>query len=76
MPMQETNVLAIVKPSGEEYIFFYTDEEEPETIMTFCRFASNPELSFNWDDYVTLSKRIRERSQRQENLLRFTGNLL
>lgn len=58
---QEINVLALVK--GEErYVFIYSDEKRGETMRTLGRYASNPDLSFNWYDAAVLSQKIRRES--------------
>jgi hypothetical protein len=55
-----TNVLALVKDSGERYLFLYTAETKAETLRTLGRFASNPELSFTWYDAAVLCQRLRQ----------------
>ena len=56
---QDINVLAMVK--GEErYVFLFDDESRAETLRLLGRYASNPELSFSWQDAAILSQRIRE----------------
>ena len=58
----DINVLALLK--GEErYVFLYDDENRPETLRTLGRFASDPDLSFNWYDAAVLSQRIRAESK-------------
>lgn len=55
---QDINVLALVK--GEErYLFLYDENSRAETLRTLGRFASNPELSFNWYDAAVLSQKVR-----------------
>lgn len=61
---QEINVLALVK--GEErYVFIYDDGNRAETIRHMGRYASNPELAFNWYDAAVLSQKIRRQTQRE-----------
>ena len=56
---QDINVLALVK--GEErYIFLFDDNHRAETLRTFGRYASNPELSFTWYDAAVLSQKLRQ----------------
>jgi hypothetical protein len=56
--MSDTNILVLAKGS-ERYVFFYDDASRAELLRTLGRFASNPELSFDWFDAATLSKKIR-----------------
>ena len=56
---QDINVLAMVK-GGERYVFLFDDESRGETLRLLGRYASNPELSFTWQDAAILSQRIRE----------------
>ena len=57
----EINVLALVK--GEErYIFLFDDNHRAETLRTFGRYASNPDLSFTWYDAAVLSQKLRQTS--------------
>ena len=59
---QDINVLALVK--GEErYIFLYDDSQRAETLRTFGRYASNPELSFTWYDAAVLSQKLRQETK-------------
>ena len=55
----DINVLALVK-GAERYIFLYDDSQRAETLRTFGRFASNPELSFSWYDAAVLSQKVRQ----------------
>lgn len=59
---QDINVLALVK-GKERYVFLYNDQNRAETLRTFGRYASNPELSFTWYDAAVLSQKIRQESQ-------------
>ena len=56
---QDINVLAMVKGS-ERYVFLFDDESRAETLRLLGRYASNPELSFTWQDAAVLSQRIRQ----------------
>ena len=44
----------------ERYVFLFDDESRAETLRLLGRYASNPELSFTWQDAAILSQRIRE----------------
>ena len=55
----DINVLALVK-GRERYIFLYDDTQRSQTLRMLGRYASNPELSFTWQDAAILSQRIRE----------------
>ena len=58
---QEVNVMALVK--GEErYVFLYDDESRAELLQQFGRYASQPDLSFDWHDAVLLSRKVREQN--------------
>jgi hypothetical protein len=54
----DTNILVLAK-GAERYVFFYDDASRAELLRTLGRFASNPELSFDWFDAATLSKKLR-----------------
>ena len=41
-------------------IFLFDDESRAETLRLLGRYASNPELSFSWQDAAILSQRIRQ----------------
>lgn len=56
---QDINVLAMVK-GNERYVFLFDDERRAETLRLLGRYASNPELSFTWQDAAVLSQRIRQ----------------
>ena len=56
---QDINVLAMVK-GDERYVFLFDDESRAETLRLLGRYASNPELSFSWQDAAILSQRIRQ----------------
>ena len=61
---QDINVLALVK--GEErYVFLYTEVNRPEILRVIARYASNPDLSFNWYDAAVLGQKIRQESLQQ-----------
>ena len=56
---QDINVLAMVK-GNERYVFLFDDESRAETLRLLGRYASNPDLSFTWQDAAVLSQRIRQ----------------
>ena len=68
---KDINVLALVKGS-ERYIFLYDDTKRAETLRTFGRYASNPELSFTWYDAAVLSQKLRQESKKLDRPQRFT----
>ena len=55
----EINVLALVKGT-ERYVFLYDDAHRADTLRTFGRYASDPELSFTWYDAACLARKVRE----------------
>ncbi len=56
----DEGVQVLVLAKGDErFVFMYADGQESELITRFSRFASDPELSFNWNDAVNLSLRVR-----------------
>ena len=52
------NVVALVKPDGERYVFLYDDESSLETRRTLSRFAADPELSLTWGDAGVLVQKM------------------
>ena len=60
-------IYVIVEKPGEKYVFTYDDESRPEMLRTLGRYASNPDLSFNWYDAALVSQKIRlDQGQRSE----------
>jgi hypothetical protein len=59
------NLLALAKDDGERYIFLFDDASTEELQHALGRFASDPELSFNWYDAAVLSKDCRELMSRE-----------
>lgn len=55
-----TNVVALQKENGEQYVVLYDNESIDEALRVLGKHASDPELSFNWYDAAYLSKKIRE----------------
>ena len=62
---QEVNVLALVK-GKERYVFLYNGQHRREILDSFGRFASDPELSFNWHDAAVLTQKVRREQRRAE----------
>ena len=56
---RDVNVLALVK-GKERYVFLYDDESRVELLQQFGRYACQGDLSFDWQDAVTLSRRVRK----------------
>lgn len=54
------NVLAILKKSGERYVFFWAPGNQEELLRQFGKFAADPELSFSWYDAAMLSQKVRK----------------
>lgn len=54
----DINVIALVK-RPERYVFLFDDASIDELLRTFGRFASNPELSFSFQDATFLGRKIR-----------------
>jgi hypothetical protein len=50
--MPSENVIAVVKPSGQRYLFLFDNSPATRTKLreTFCEFALDPELDFSWLD--------------------------
>ena len=62
---EDINVLAMVK-GDERYVFLFDDDSRAETLRLLGRYASNPELSFSWQDAAILSQRIRQEAPLSE----------
>jgi hypothetical protein len=55
----DINVAGIVK--GEErYLVLFDEQHREEAFCTLGKWASNPELSFNWYDAANIAMRLRE----------------
>jgi len=61
---KDIKVIALIK-GEEQYVFLYDENHRAETLRTFGRYASNPELSFTWYDAAVLSQKIRQESLQQ-----------
>ncbi len=58
--LRNRNVVALLKESGDRYVFLYDEESLPALILTLGRFAVDPELDFNWYDEAILSQKARK----------------
>lgn len=56
---KDINVLALVK-GNERYVFLFDDDHRAEALRTLGRFASNPDLSFTWQDAAVMSQKVRQ----------------
>ncbi len=56
---QDINVLALVK-GNERYVFLYDDRHRTDALRALGRFASDPELSFNWFDAAVLGQKVHQ----------------
>lgn len=74
-PVHDINIIGIGKDQrnqpvpknqSEFYFFVYTDAERAECLRTLGRFASNPDLSFQWYDAAVLSQRVRAEKEKTE----------
>lgn len=55
---QDINVLALVK--GEErYVVLYDDARRSDALRLLGRWATDPQLSFDWFDAAALANKIR-----------------
>lgn len=62
--VSDTCVLVLQKMDAdgsvnESYVFLFDEDSRAATLRTFGRFASTPDLSFNWYDAAVLSKKLR-----------------
>jgi hypothetical protein len=53
------NVVALIKESGERFIFFFDNESWPGLTQCLGRFAADPEIDFSWHDAAVLSQSAR-----------------
>jgi hypothetical protein len=56
---QDINVLALVK-GNERYVFLYDERHRTDALRALGRFASDPELSFNWFDAAVLGQKVHQ----------------
>ncbi len=54
--------VSIVTKGNERYVFLYRYRYLDALDRVFGRYASNPELSFNWHDAATIALAIKKRS--------------
>lgn len=50
----------MLEKGGERYVFMFADNKKVEALRTFGKFASDPELNFNWHDAAVLAKKVRD----------------
>lgn len=50
---------------NERYVFVFDDQSRAETLRSFGRYASNPDLSFNWYDAAILAQKLRRDEWKQ-----------
>lgn len=55
----DINITGLVK-GDERWLFIWTEDNRANVLRTLGRFASNPDLAFNWYDAALLSQRIRQ----------------
>jgi hypothetical protein len=60
------DVIALIR-GNEKYLFIYDNESRAETLRTFGRFASNPELSFSWYDAAEMCQKVRKKETKNAN---------
>ena len=58
-------LLCLIK-DNEKYAFIFDKDSRADTLRTLGRYASNPELSFSWNDAAILSNAIRKKFSDQE----------
>lgn len=58
--MSGTNIVVTFK-GNERYIWIYDDSQVAQCLQSFGRFASDPELSFNWFDAAKTARAVRDR---------------
>jgi len=64
--IRSDNISVIVlKKITEQYAFIYDENNRAETLRLLGKFASNPELNFNWYDAAVLAQKIRHNSLQQ-----------
>ncbi|WP_459555602.1 hypothetical protein [Lacunimicrobium album] len=56
------NLVALVK-DGQRYVFVFDEKSISQLMQTLGRYASDPELNFNWYDAALLSQKIRRLQQ-------------
>jgi hypothetical protein len=56
------NLVALVK-DGQRYVFVFDENSISQLMQMLGRYASDPELNFNWYDAALLSQKIRRLQQ-------------
>jgi hypothetical protein len=60
----ESDILIAALIKGEErYIVMYAERYTGEALRTIGRWASDPDLSFNWDDAAATAQRMRQNAE-------------
>lgn len=57
---EQLNVIALVTPDNERFVFKYDDDSIEETIAQLRAYAADPEISLTWEQASYLTRRIRE----------------
>lgn len=57
--MDEKYLTALVR-GQHEYILVYTDRTRHDALRTIGRWASDPEMTFNWNDAARMSVAIQK----------------
>jgi hypothetical protein len=55
---RDLKLIALVK-GKERYVFCFNDDQRHNLLRTFARFATNPDLSFTWNDAGVLSQKAK-----------------
>lgn len=60
---RDMHAVALVK--GEErYVFLFDDASRADVLRTAGRFASNPELAFDWYDAAVVSQKVNAKASK------------
>lgn len=57
--MQMTNATALVR-DGETFVVIYNDGQEGSALRAIGRWASDPEIDFNWFNAACMVQKIRK----------------
>lgn len=61
------------KPGGERYLFIYDEAHRVDMFRAFGRYASDPELSFDWKDATKLAKEYEDISDDKRDAIARRG---
>ena len=50
-----------LRKGSEIFVFFYDDTDSDAVVAAIARFATNPELNFEWSDAAELIRNVRDR---------------